>query len=141
MTVGQPATFKAAATGGAASSFQWIENGTAIAGATGATYTTPVANSADNGDKYSVVAKVAGESIQSNYATLTVAAPASIKTVFVILMENHNWSSIKGSADAPYINNTLLHLGEYAISITTRRAIIPAYRTISGSRPGPILGF
>ncbi|GEM_PF-447306 len=28
--------------------------------------------------------------------------------VFIILMENHNWSSIKGSADAPYINNTLL---------------------------------
>jgi alpha-D-xyloside xylohydrolase len=29
-------------------------------------------------------------------------------TVFVILMENHNWSSIKGNASAPYINNTLL---------------------------------
>jgi phosphatidylinositol-3-phosphatase len=114
VTVGQPATFKAAATSGAASSFQWMENGTAIAGATGATYTTPVANSADNGDKYSVVAKVAGASVQSNYATLTVAAPASIKTVFVILMENHNWSAIKGNSAAPYINNTLLHLGAHA---------------------------
>ena len=31
-----------------------------------------------------------------------------IKTVFIILMENHNWSAIKGSSSAPYINGTLL---------------------------------
>jgi hypothetical protein len=37
-----------------------------------------------------------------------------IKTVFVILMENHNWSTIKGSASAPYINNTLLPAGAHA---------------------------
>ena len=37
-----------------------------------------------------------------------------IKTVFVIVMENHNWSSIKGSASAPYINNTLLPMGAHA---------------------------
>jgi alpha-D-xyloside xylohydrolase len=35
-------------------------------------------------------------------------------TVFIILMENHSWSSIKGSADAPYINNTLLPMASYA---------------------------
>jgi len=34
-------------------------------------------------------------------------------TVFIILMENHNWSSIKGSASAPYINNTLLPMASY----------------------------
>ena len=28
-------------------------------------------------------------------------------------MENHNWSRIKGSADAPYINNTLLPMASY----------------------------
>src|SRR5881398_3655892 len=33
--------------------------------------------------------------------------------VFVILMENHNWSSIKGSVSAPYINNTLLPMASY----------------------------
>ena len=31
----------------------------------------------------------------------------AIKTVFLILMENHNWSSIKGSSSAPYINSLL----------------------------------
>ena len=31
-----------------------------------------------------------------------------IRTAFVIVFENQNWSAIKGSASAPYINNTLL---------------------------------
>ena len=30
-----------------------------------------------------------------------------VKTVFVILMENHNWEDIKGSPKAPYINSLL----------------------------------
>src|SRR5450631_2456411 len=38
----------------------------------------------------------------------------SSSTVFIILMENENWSSIKGSASAPYINNTLLPIASYA---------------------------
>jgi hypothetical protein len=36
-----------------------------------------------------------------------------IQTVFVILMENYPWSSIKGSASAPYINNVLLPMGTH----------------------------
>jgi hypothetical protein len=45
-----------------------------------------------------------------------IAARAGLNpgsTVFIILMENHNWSSFKGSADAPYINNTLLQMASY----------------------------
>src|SRR6266568_3275333 len=34
----------------------------------------------------------------------TPGGTSSIKTVFVIAMENHNWSSIQGSSSAPYIN-------------------------------------
>lgn len=42
-----------------------------------------------------------------------------IKTVFVIVMENHNWtgagsSSIKGNPEAPYINYTLQPMASYA---------------------------
>lgn len=42
-----------------------------------------------------------------------------IRTVFLIVMENHNWtgagsSSIKGNAEAPYINYTLLPMASYA---------------------------
>ncbi len=37
-----------------------------------------------------------------------------VHTVFVIVMENHNWTAIKGSASAPYINNTLLPMASHA---------------------------
>jgi hypothetical protein len=37
----------------------------------------------------------------------------SSSTVFIILMENNNWSSIKNSSSAPYINNTLLPMASY----------------------------
>jgi len=40
--------------------------------------------------------------------------PAPKTTVFMILMENHSWSQIQGSPDAPYINNTLLPMASYA---------------------------
>lgn len=36
------------------------------------------------------------------------------RTVFVILMENHNWSQIKGNPSANYINHTLLPMGASA---------------------------
>ena len=41
------------------------------------------------------------------------AGPQHIQTVFVILMENKNWSEIKGNASAPYINDTLLPASSY----------------------------
>jgi len=42
-------------------------------------------------------------------------AASPINTVFVILMENKDWSSVKGAA-APYITNTLLPMGAHAES-------------------------
>jgi hypothetical protein len=38
---------------------------------------------------------------------------SSIRTVFVIVMENNNWSSIEGSTNAPYINGTLLPMASF----------------------------
>ena len=45
--------------------------------------------------------------------------PPHIQTVFIILMENHNWTGdrkldIKGNPEAPYINNTLIPMASYA---------------------------
>ncbi|MEP6822513.1 MAG: alkaline phosphatase family protein, partial [Chthoniobacterales bacterium] len=42
------------------------------------------------------------------------------------LMENHNWSSIKGSASAPYINNTLLPMASYCDQYYNPPAIHPS---------------
>jgi phosphatidylinositol-3-phosphatase len=38
-----------------------------------------------------------------------------IKTVFIIMMENHNWSDIQNNPSAPYINQTLLPQASYAL--------------------------
>src|SRR5207245_9132912 len=48
-------------------------------------------------------------------STTTTTQPSStIRTVFLILMENTDWSSISGSASAPYINRKLLPIASHA---------------------------
>src|ERR1051325_7984500 len=54
------------------------------------------------------------------------AQMSSVQTVFIILMENHNWSQIKGSASAPYINNTLLPMSSYATQYFNPPGIHPS---------------
>jgi alpha-D-xyloside xylohydrolase len=46
--------------------------------------------------------------------------------VFVILMENHTWSSIKGNANAPYINNTVLPMASYCDQYYTPAGLHPS---------------
>jgi phosphatidylinositol-3-phosphatase len=40
--------------------------------------------------------------------TAATPVPGAPLTVFLIMMENHDWRDIQGSASAPYINNVLL---------------------------------
>jgi hypothetical protein len=51
--------------------------------------------------------------ILASASKLSATGIDSDSAVFIILMENHNWSRIKGSANAPYINNTLLPMASY----------------------------
>ena len=46
--------------------------------------------------------------------TTTTTLPSTLPAVFLIVMENHNWSSIKGNVAAPYINTVLLPMGSHA---------------------------
>jgi hypothetical protein len=46
--------------------------------------------------------------IESSPTAKQPSTGANIKTVFIIVMENHNWSDILNSPSAPYINQTLL---------------------------------
>src|SRR5438132_6306975 len=46
--------------------------------------------------------------------TTTTQSSSTIRTVFLIVMENTDWSSIKGSSSAPYINGTLLPRAAHA---------------------------
>ena len=43
-------------------------------------------------------------------------AMPGIKTVFLLMLENHNWADIAGSASAPYLNGTLLRMGAHSES-------------------------
>jgi hypothetical protein len=68
---GGTATFTVVATGDGLS-YQWKKNGTAITGATTASYTTPVLAASDDQSLYAVTVTNAGGSVTSNNATLTV---------------------------------------------------------------------
>lgn len=72
VTAGQSATFRVVASGTAPLSYQWLKNGTAISGASAASYSTPVTTTADSGAKFWVTVSNAAGSVTSAQATLTV---------------------------------------------------------------------
>jgi hypothetical protein len=74
VNVGQTATFSVTATGTGTLTYQWFDNGTAIAGATSSSYTTPAAASTDSGSVFTVTVTNASGTVTSSPATLTVAA-------------------------------------------------------------------
>ena len=70
-------------------------------------------------------------SLDTMSATVIADGPAAraahaIKNVFVIVMENHDWDSIKGNPSAPYINGTLLQIGAHAERYTSPHNIHPS---------------
>jgi len=78
VTAGQTAGFTVVATGTAPLSYQWQKNGVNIAGATAASYITPVTTTADSGSTFRVVVNNSVGSSTSAAATLTVnAAPVA----------------------------------------------------------------
>lgn len=72
VTAGQMATFAVVASGSAPLAYQWQRNGTPIAGATAASYTTPATTAGDNGATFRVIVANSLGSVTSNDATLTV---------------------------------------------------------------------
>ena len=74
MTVaaGQAATFGVAAAGTASLSYQWLRNSVGVAGATNATYTTPVTTTNDDGTLFNVLVNSVAGSIASSNALLRV---------------------------------------------------------------------
>lgn len=75
VAAGQTAMFSVTATGTAPLTYQWNRNGTAINGATAASYTTPATSAGDSGAAYTVTITNAAGSVTSSAATLTVNAP------------------------------------------------------------------
>jgi sugar lactone lactonase YvrE len=76
--VGQTATFTESASGTATLSYQWQRNGTAIDGATSASYTTPATVATDNGSMFIVVVTNSAGSATTAPAKLTVTVPVTL---------------------------------------------------------------
>jgi hypothetical protein len=75
VNIGQTATFSVTANGSSPLSYRWSKDGTAIAGANSATYTTPAAAIGDNASTFMVVVSNPAGSRASDSAQLTVNAP------------------------------------------------------------------
>src|SRR5207302_1558993 len=110
VTVGQTATFAVVATGTAPLSYQWQKSGTAISGATSASYTTPATTSADNGATFVVVVSNSAGSVTSTAATLTVNAAGGgtmpqFGHVFIAIGENTTYTSSYNSSNMPYLTS------------------------------------
>jgi hypothetical protein len=80
VNVGQVATFSVVAGGGGTLGYQWKKGGATIAGATSASYTTPVVASTDSGSVFTVVVTNSAGSATSTGATLTVNSAPQITT-------------------------------------------------------------
>ncbi len=79
---GQTAQFTVVATGTAPLSYQWSQNGTAIAGADTSTYTTAPTTRADDGAQFVVVVTNSGGSATSRAAKLAVTPVPSPSTAY-----------------------------------------------------------
>src|SRR6202011_488771 len=65
------------AAGSAPLRYQWRRNGTAIAGATSASYTAPAATAADTGASFAIIVSNSAGSVASRSARLTVNGPVT----------------------------------------------------------------
>jgi hypothetical protein len=74
VTAGQSATFTVAATGSPTLAYQWQENHVNIAGATSASYTTPVTATSNSGETFDVVVSNSVGTVTSVSVSLTVNA-------------------------------------------------------------------
>ena len=113
VTDGQSATFKVVASGTAPLTYQWLKNGSAIAGATAAGYTTGATTTSDNGALFSVTVTNAAGSVTSGKAVLTVdpLAGVAIGHVVIVMEENANFSSVVGNSSMPYLNSLIATYG------------------------------
>ncbi len=118
VTAGQTATFNVVASGTAPLTYQWQSGGTNIAGATGASYTTPATTTQMSGQTYDVVVgNAAGQQVTSVSVALTVTAPTST-----------------ACASAPAAPGGLVASGQTATSVVVTWAAVsaPANCSIAG---------
>jgi hypothetical protein len=98
VNAGQTATFSASANGTAPLSYQWLRNGSAIAGATASSYTTPVTAGSDSGATFSVTVSNMAGTVTSSAAELMVNVPPTIMLQPVTMTVNAGATATFGVA-------------------------------------------
>jgi hypothetical protein len=88
VAVGQTATFSVTAAGSAPLNYQWEKTGSAIAGATAASYTTPATVAGDNGSTFMVVVTNSAGTASSAAAKLNVTAGSQPAGTDVLTYKN-----------------------------------------------------
>lgn len=126
---GQTATFNVVASGTAPLSYQWQKGGVNIAGATGATYTTPVTTLANNGDRFRVVVSNAYGKVTSNEAVLTVTSVITPSNKQLILLDQ-TYTHTTTVTSSPVLRKTA-----DGTSITAKSAMAFSFFNLPSSVP------
>ena len=117
--VGQRATFTVVATGAPAPTFQWLENGIAIPGATASGYTTAPATLADDGSEFAVIVTNASGSIQSGVAILSVRnTPGSLSSSTSSVDFGNVYVGLTAPAQVTLTNTGQLNVSILNVSVT-----------------------
>lgn len=99
VSAGEVAVFTVAASGSDTLSYQWLKNGTPIAGATQSSYFTPAVSLDDTGTKFSVLISNSLGKISSSSASLTVNTAVTTSQRYVAPNGN---DANAGTLDQPY---------------------------------------
>ena len=127
---GQSATFSVTATGDATLAYQWRKNGSAISGATSATYITPVISNSDNNTKFSVVVSNSlGSDMSQDVLLTTVTGPPG----YIWCASEGGSFTLNGTCDVAYGAN-----GKF-IFLTGQTGTIAFNTTTFGSDPVPFV--
>ena len=87
-------------------------------------YSIAVTGVRDRADARNPIA--AGSSMRVLVTPIPGNSMLAAQTVFLIVMENHDWSTILGNPNCPYINNVLLPAASYANRFYTANDLHPS---------------
>ncbi len=93
-----------------------------------------------DGDHDVAVSAVDASGAATSSPAVRITVSNHIKTVFVIVLENHDWSSIQGAASAPYVNKTLLAQGAHADNYVNVPGLHPSLPNYIWMEAGSTLG-
>jgi hypothetical protein len=132
---GQTAKFTVTATGSPTPTYQWLLDGSPIAGASGASYTTPALTTASSGDTYTVTATNSLGTVTSGHATVTVTNIASaVLAPSVLLLSAAQEASITATTPSSVTFSQAIIFAPGAVALGANHVFKVLSSTIAGSQ-------